>query len=91
MNDMRDDKHHRLLQWQCSPLKMKMDMRNKVSWSTIKESPKDRNASSLYKLEGNWSAMGDDAQRKMKDYDGQLSTYIVLQVAAGFPQLKAIL
>ena len=39
----------------------------------MKESPKDRNASSLYKLEGNWSAMGDDAQRKMKDYDGQLS------------------
>jgi len=91
MNDMRDDKHHRLLQWQCSPPKMKMDMRNKVSWSTIKESPKDRNASSLYKLEGNWSAMGDDAQRKMKDYDGQLSTYIVLQVAGGFPQLEAIL
>jgi hypothetical protein len=62
----------------------------KQRWSTIKESPKDRNASSLYKLEGNWSAMGDDAQRKMKDYDGQLSTYIVLQVA-GFPQLKALL
>ncbi|KAL3568748.1 hypothetical protein D5086_028638 [Populus alba] len=46
----------------------------KQRWSTVmKESPKDRNASSFYKLEGNWSAMGDDAQRKMKDYDGQLS------------------
>lgn len=90
MNDMRDDKHHRLLQWQCSALKMKMDMRNKVG-AQSKNLQKDRNASSLYKLEGKWSAMGDDAQRKMKGYDGQLSTYIVLQVAAGFPQLEAIL